>query len=99
MQDSIEILFPLDEIPNIGSMSLAGKIVEAILARGEGFFSPKNVTLLFETTGTGWKEENEGPYMMEIPEFTIPCLIQDILSLVRQGVHVDIKYYDSPERY
>jgi hypothetical protein len=52
---------------------------------------PTKVVLVFPQTSLGWRQHNGGPKHYVMPEYTIPLLIEDVLSLVQRGVEVSIE--------
>jgi len=77
----------LDEenISRLGTASIIGKID---MSSGK---LPEKVILEFPQTSLKWRERNKGPKEFIILEYNIPCLINDVLWLIAQGVEVVVE--------
>lgn len=49
------------------------------------------VVLVFPESTTRWREKNGNPYQYIVNEYTIRCLIEDILWLQSQGVKISVE--------
>jgi len=72
-----------DVIERMATGSLVGKIPSV-----DGL---KKLVLLFEETSLSWRQRHGGPNMWIVPEYTIACIIDDILWLQGHGVVVETK--------
>jgi len=45
---------------------------------------PEEVELVFFETTSYWKSKHGGPKMFVVPEFSIWCLVEDIIALARK---------------
>lgn len=51
----------------------------------------ESITLVFPQTTYAWRKENGGPKHYIIPEYTIPCLLKDVLHIQKMGIKVIIE--------
>ena len=68
----------------LGSFSLVGMFAEA---RGDDI-SDKTLIVEIDETSLSWREKNNGPMLVIMPEFVPRCIMQDMISLLRQGIDV-----------
>jgi hypothetical protein len=54
--------------------------------------APEKVVLVFPRTTTAWREKFGGPHQYIVNEYTIACLLEDVLRLRAQGIEVSIEY-------
>ena len=74
-------------LENLGSNSLQGLIFREL---GE---IPKELRIEFEQTNIGYRKEHNGPDNIIIPEFVPMCLCESIISLMNQGIKIEIGEY------
>lgn len=61
------------------------------MALMEDYSLPDKLILTFPQSTRQWREQNGGPAHLIIPEFLIPCLLEDVLKLCANGVQVEIQ--------
>jgi len=74
-----------ETLPRLGNASLIGKID---MSSGK---LPEKVILEFPQSSSQWRERNKGPKEFIITEYNVPCLVNDILWLISQGVKVVVE--------
>ncbi len=80
------IRFKHDTLEIFGDHSLAGMIVENV---GQANFGKvTEVILEFEQTSLGYRQKNNGPKTVMMPEYTPLTLVKQILSLMARGITV-----------
>jgi hypothetical protein len=50
----------------------------------------KDIILEIEQTSFGWKQNNNGPMVLLIPEHTPMCLIESIIHLMEKGYKITV---------
>lgn len=88
----IEIFIDYDYLYKLGEGSIIGIITQEFTRKDPTLGQPYRVIFTFPRTADGWKSKNNGPKDYIVTEHTIPCLIQDILWLKKQGVEVFLNY-------
>jgi len=58
---------------------------------GYSLSSLKEVTLVFPRSTRGWLERNGGPHQYIVNEYTIQCLVEDVLRLQEMGTSVKVE--------
>jgi hypothetical protein len=76
-----------------GTATLTGTVVKD----GEPLMSITRIVLEFEQTSLGWRQAHGGPDSWIMPEYTLGCLIEDILSLQARGIVVECRDVSSPK--
>lgn len=78
------------QLGTIASFSLQG------IALSEGLIPNDEMKLqvLFEQSTLAWKQENNGPDFLLLPEHVILCLCESIVALSVQGYKVEIGEYN-----
>lgn len=73
-----------------------GTLLGTLMKQNE--YTLKGVTeveLVFPQTTMSWRASHSGPKIYLVPEYTLPCLLKDVLSLVGDGVKVSVVTNDS----
>lgn len=68
-------------LETFGTRSLSGQLKN---------WPADEVELVFPQTSLSWRQDHNGPDNWIMPEYSIPCLIEDILSLISKGVKVSV---------
>jgi hypothetical protein len=68
--------------------TLVGVLADAC---GRSFANVRRVILSFPQTSLSWRTRHGGPDILAIPEYTVPCMIQDVLWFSRHGIEVDVE--------
>lgn len=89
--DTLRIELREDDLAGLGSASLIGRI--PIAESG----LPKRVVLVFPQTTLGRRREH-GPKAVVLMEYNIPCLVADVVWLIRNGVDVSVEMPETEER-
>lgn len=86
----ISILIDEKFLETCGDNSLLGNIAMITNPNGPMLDPKEKLQLVFPQTTYQFKEKNKGPKEFIIYEHTIPCLIQDILTLQKLGFNIEI---------
>jgi len=68
-----------------------GTLTGTVLKDDEPLASITKVVLEFEQTSLGWRQAHGGPDSWIMPEYTIGCLIEDVLRLQARGIVVECR--------
>jgi hypothetical protein len=79
------------DLIGLGSASIIGRLPVA----ENGL--PKKLILVFPQT-TLARRMNYGPKDLILWEYNIPCLIQDVIWLIKQGVEVSVEMPETEEK-
>jgi hypothetical protein len=71
-------------------------LIGTVVKDGEPLTSVTKVVLEFEQTSLWWRQAHGGPDSLIVPEYTIGCLIEDVLSLQARGIIVECRDVASP---
>ena len=83
-----EVVLTPEDLETFATRSLTGLLVTRFNE------IPKELNLVFTQTTMNWKRENGGPDHWVLPEHTLPCLMEDIVSLIQQGVKIQVEMRD-----
>lgn len=72
-------------ISRLGTGSLQGLLLQ------EDGTIPQEIILEFSQSTPGWRHENKGPMEYIVVEYNIPCLIDSILALIKQGKEISVE--------
>lgn len=72
-----------DKLQRLGSASLIGMVAEDGL---------KELEIIFPQTSIDWRARNGGPEEWIVNEYNVPCLIEDVVWFMENGVKVKIGY-------
>ncbi len=69
----------------------AGTLVGTLAQRKKDFTVPATVILVFPQATLGWCREHGGPPQWIVNEYTIRCMLEDVLKLREWGVDVKLE--------
>lgn len=79
-----------NDLERIGSGSIEGFLMESLVNHNKKFFDVEMVHLRFPQTTIEWKKRNHGPKEFIVFEHTIPCILNSVIQLQKQGFQVSI---------
>lgn len=84
----MKISMTMDEklLETFASGSLIGNLL-----KDHKFSEIDDVELVFPQSTLHWRQQNRGPKIYLIPEYTVPLLIEDVLKLLELGIKVTVK--------
>lgn len=77
-----------------GSHSLVGLVANEL---GGISYAEIDLILSFEESSMHWREKNGGPHEFVITEYMVPCMMNDLLTLLRMFKSVSIEHDESLE--
>lgn len=83
-----EIICDEQFITKLGSNSLIGYIVIQHKS------IPKKLILKFPLSSLAYCQEHKGPFQFIVSDFNFPCMLEDILHLISQGVEISIVTFE-----
>ena len=95
----IQIKISHKDLETIGTGSLTGKLTQlSTESLPLTKIIKEEIQFLFQDSSREWKIKN-GPENIVIPEYVIPCIMEDILGLINQhGAKVSVStYIQDPE--
>ncbi len=76
--------------------AIASHSLEGILY-DQGVREPCELTLSFQQSSLSWRELNDGPEALIMPEYVPMCLCESIVNLIKQGFKVSIWHFEQDE--
>jgi hypothetical protein len=87
--EKVKVLIDEEKLRGLGTASLIGTI--SVMTNGAPLTELKEVVLVFPQTTMGWKSKNKEPEEFIIYEHNVPCLLQDVVSLLSRGTKVSVE--------
>lgn len=81
----------------VGGDQLARWATGSLLGNIPSISTLKKLVLVFSETSLLWRQRHGGPDAWVIPEYTVKCLIDDVLWLVSKGVVVETETQTADE--
>lgn len=78
-----------DDLEKFGSSSLTGRLAKL------GTIRPCPLVVEFEESSAGWRERNDGPEIVLIPEYVPACLCEDVLALTGRGFTITVRAWEN----